>query len=189
MQAPSRIARRASIATILGVLVSTVSIAPASAATCPAGFPNGPYGTAYPFCADVTSAPADGTSYITLYFVAPAPVVDQFTIATSSGAFIGGTGAFAASTYPTTQVHGTFIHVDSQLRMASSAAGSSEVTVSYINFGTPQVESVTPFTFTAVLRTPATRLDCMDGAWRELVDGQGHRFKNQGACIAFVTVP
>lgn len=186
MQALSRVARLTSLATILAVLVATLAIGPAAAATCPSGFPNGPYGGPFPYCADVTSAPGNGTSYITLYFIAPSPFVDQLTIETSSGVFIGGTGVFAASSYPTTQVLHTFISMDSQLRLASSVAGTAVVTVSYVSFGSTFVDSVTPFTFTALLQTPTTKSDCMGGGWRELVNAQGLPFKNQGACIAFV---
>lgn len=139
-----------------------------------------------PYCADVTSVPADGAGYITLYFIAPTPVVDQLYVTSRGGAFIGGTGSFAGSTLPTTQIQLTTISIDSQLRLAASTAGIAEVTVSYMLFGSIRVESVTQFTFTPVPRTPSTRSDCMAGGWLELVDAQGSAFRNQGACIAWV---
>jgi hypothetical protein len=174
------------VATILAALVATLTIGPAVAATCPAGFANGPYGTSVPYCADVTSAPADGASSITLAFIAPSPLVDQLTITTSVGAFIAGTGVFAAMSFPTTQVQLTTISMDSQLRLSSATAGIAEVTVSYVLFGSTHVESVTPFTFTTVAQTPASKSDCLSGGWRTFVDGQGHPFRNQGACVAWV---
>ena len=145
-----------------------------------------PYGTAHPYCADVTSAPADGATYITLAFIAPTPLVQQLNITTSAGAFIGGTGVFAAATFPTTHVQLSTISMDSQLRLSSGTAGTAAVTVSYVDFGSTHVESVTSFTFTAVPQTPVTKNDCKAGGWRELVDGQGLPFRNQGACIAWV---
>jgi hypothetical protein len=45
---------------------------------------------------------------------------------------------------------------------------------------------VTPFTFTTVAQTPASKSDCLSGGWRTFVDGQGHPFRNQGACVAWV---
>jgi hypothetical protein len=49
------------------------------------------------------------------------------------------------------------------------------------------VVSVTSFTFTSVSPTPASKSDCMADGWRELVDGQGLAFRNQGACIASIS--
>jgi hypothetical protein len=186
MRAPSRGIRVATAATFVAALVASLTIGPVVAATCPSGFANGPYGTLVPYCADVTSAPADGATYITLAFIAPTPVVEQLNVTTSLGAFIGGTGVFAATTFPTTQVQLTTISMDSQLRLSSDMAGTVEVTVSYVDFGTTHLESVTSFTFTAVPQSPAKKADCMADGWREVVDGQGLPFRNQGACIAWV---
>jgi hypothetical protein len=61
------------------------------------------------------------------------------------------------------------------------------VTISYLDSGTTHVVSVTSFTFTSVSPTPASKSDCMADGWRELVDGQGLAFRNQGACIASVS--
>jgi hypothetical protein len=34
--------------------------------------------------------------------------------------------------------------------------------------------------------TPTTKDDCKDGGWRDFTDDEGHPFKNQGECIAFL---
>jgi hypothetical protein len=187
MQTLLRGIRLTTAATTLAALVGTLAVAPAAAATCPSGFPNGPFNQLVPYCADVTSAPADGSTEITLAFIAPTPVVEQLNITTSLGAFVGGTGVFAATSFPTTQIQLTTISMDSQLRLSSGTAGTAMVTVSYLDSGTTHVVSVTSFTFTSVPQTPASKSDCMADGWRELVDGQGLAFRNQGACIAWVS--
>jgi hypothetical protein len=35
--------------------------------------------------------------------------------------------------------------------------------------------------------TPATKADCKRGGWRQLANDQGQPFRNQGACVRFVT--
>ena len=186
MHALARGLRLAPAATLLATLLATAAIGPAVAATCPSGFANGPYGTSVPYCADAATAPADGASSITLYFIAPSPFVDVLTIAVSAGQFVGGTGVFSTQGFPTTQVQLNGVNQDSQLRWASSTAGSATVTVSYVQFGTTHVESITPFTFTAVAHTPSTKSDCQAGGWRDHTDAQGIPFRNQGACVVWV---
>ena len=149
MHALTRRLRLAPAATLLAALLATTAVGPAVAATCPSGFTNGPYGRSVPYCADAVTAPADGISYITLFYIAPSPFVDVLTIAVSGGQFVGGTGVFATQSFPATQVHVTAISNDSQLRWASSTAGSATVTVSYVNFGSTYVDSITSFAFTA----------------------------------------
>jgi hypothetical protein len=46
-----------------------------------------------------------------------------------------------------------------------------------------------PATTAVVPLMPATRDDCEDGGWADLVDDQGRPFRNQGDCISFLAGP
>ena len=154
----------------------------ASAFTCPAGYPYGPYGGSIAYCADAITVPADGATAASLYFFAPSPLNESSSVTVTMGQFINGTGVFAAQPFPTSNVTWyTNIYSDSLLRLASSTPGTAVVTVSYVSSGQTHVESTVSFTFAPPV--PATKLDCLQDGWRNLADEQGNSFKNQGACV------
>lgn len=59
----------------------------------------------------------------------------------------------------------------------------------YIPFFDRRHEGTVSGAVTLPPRTPETRDDCRHGGWRDHVDDGGRPFRNQGACIAFVSRP
>jgi probable HAF family extracellular repeat protein len=157
----------------------------ASAFTCPAGYPHGPYGGSIAYCASAITVPADVAAAASLYFFAPSPFNDSSSVTVTWGQFISGTGVFAAQPFPTSSVTWyTNIGSNSLLLLASSTPGKAVVTVSFVSSGQTHVESTVSFTFAPPV--PGTRLDCLQDGWRNLADEQGNNFKNQGACDSWV---
>ena len=177
--------RLAPAAVLLAACLTTLGAQGASAFTCPAGYPYGPYGGSIVYCANAITVPADGATAASLYFFAPSPFNDSSSVTVTFGQFISGTGVFAAQPFPTSNVTWyTNIGSDSLLLLASSTPGTAVVTVSYVSSGQTHVESTASFTFAPPV--PGTRLDCLQDGWRKLADEQGNSFKNQGACISWV---
>lgn len=130
-------------ASLLASVLTTAAVSTVLAA--------GPYGTAIPYTANVTSRPADGVSFIDLNFeTTTAHTVTS--IAVTGGTFIGGTGAFLGKTGATiTLVPGSITLGDSAY-LASTTAGTATVTVTFSD-GTATTDSITSFTFTAASAT------------------------------------
>jgi len=144
-----------------------------SVATVSTGFLNGPYGTAIPYRTNVTTRPADGVSFIDLEFQTTTSHAIT-TASVSGGTFIGGSGAFAAKTGTSISLVPGAIAAGSHLFLASTTAGTANVTVAYSD-GTATTDSITPFTFT----TPAQGNSGGQGG-RDHDRGKGHGARKVG---------
>lgn len=114
---------------------------------------NGPYGTAYPYCASATSQVADGVSYIALKWGTANPTASVISVSVKGGYFIAGTGV-GTQTFPLTSIvlTGTPTLDGAVLWLASTTAGTASVTLTF-STGTGYTDSIASFTFTGATST------------------------------------
>ena len=135
------------------ITVSTAGTPP----TCTTGTV---YGTAFPYCANLSTQVADGMSYISLAFGNAVIAPSTLSISVTGGYFIGGVGVFDPAgqpylTYPRTAIllNSTYSQLGSSdsLYLASSTAGNAVVTVSYYTASTNSTtyDSIATYSFTA----------------------------------------